>query len=144
MSCLYQGIGLGGFLSSKSQGVNIHRILIIRLLTLPAFVPVAADKSHGRIIWDCAWAAEGYTFATASRDKTVSNSKIQKTMGTSRTFMHRLKSGQEEIPAAGKQQRQLRQTSQRPLLNFPQLHLVGKWFFTSCAIRMLIPLTGNC
>ncbi|KAF8231867.1 WD40 repeat-like protein [Tricholoma matsutake] len=36
-----------------------------------AFVPVAADKSHGRIIWDCAWAAEGYIFATASRDKTV-------------------------------------------------------------------------
>ncbi|KAF5331613.1 hypothetical protein D9611_007734 [Ephemerocybe angulata] len=35
------------------------------------FVPVAADKSHGRIIWDCAWAPEGDFFATASRDKTV-------------------------------------------------------------------------
>ncbi|KAG6812317.1 hypothetical protein H0H92_003401 [Tricholoma furcatifolium] len=35
------------------------------------FVAVAADKSHGRIIWDCAWAAEGDVFATASRDKTV-------------------------------------------------------------------------
>jgi len=35
------------------------------------FIPVAADKSHGRIIWDCAWAAEGDIFATASRDKTV-------------------------------------------------------------------------
>ncbi|KAI0663098.1 WD40 repeat-like protein [Cubamyces menziesii] len=35
------------------------------------FVPVAADKSHGRIIWDCAWAPEGDIFATASRDKTV-------------------------------------------------------------------------
>ncbi|KAG5638999.1 hypothetical protein H0H81_007907 [Sphagnurus paluster] len=35
------------------------------------FIPIAADKSHGRIIWDCAWAAEGDVFATASRDKTV-------------------------------------------------------------------------
>ncbi|KAJ7638755.1 WD40-repeat-containing domain protein [Roridomyces roridus] len=35
------------------------------------YLPVAADKSHGRIIWDCAWAAEGDIFATASRDKTV-------------------------------------------------------------------------
>ncbi|KAI9067625.1 WD40 repeat-like protein [Trametes sanguinea] len=35
------------------------------------YVPVAADKSHGRIIWDCAWAPEGDVFATASRDKTV-------------------------------------------------------------------------
>ncbi|EMD41027.1 hypothetical protein CERSUDRAFT_44275 [Gelatoporia subvermispora B] len=35
------------------------------------FAPVAADKSHGRIIWDCAWAHEGDVFATASRDKTV-------------------------------------------------------------------------
>lgn len=35
------------------------------------YVPVAADKSHSRIIWDCAWAHEGDVFATASRDKTV-------------------------------------------------------------------------
>ncbi|KAG6900925.1 hypothetical protein C0993_004362 [Termitomyces sp. T159_Od127] len=35
------------------------------------FVHVAADKSHGRIIWDCAWASEGDIFVTASRDKTV-------------------------------------------------------------------------
>jgi hypothetical protein len=35
------------------------------------YVPVAADKSHSRIIWDCAWAQEGDVFATASRDKTV-------------------------------------------------------------------------
>ncbi|KII94803.1 hypothetical protein PLICRDRAFT_33611 [Plicaturopsis crispa FD-325 SS-3] len=35
------------------------------------FIPVAADKSHARIIWDCAWAHEGDVFATASRDKTV-------------------------------------------------------------------------
>ncbi|KAM5535687.1 hypothetical protein V8D89_010674 [Ganoderma adspersum] len=35
------------------------------------YVPVAADKSHDRIIWDCAWAPEGDVFATASRDKTV-------------------------------------------------------------------------
>jgi WD40 repeat protein len=35
------------------------------------FVPVAADKSHARIIWDCAWSQEGDFFATASRDKSV-------------------------------------------------------------------------
>ncbi|KAI5832480.1 WD40 repeat-like protein [Schizophyllum commune Tattone D] len=35
------------------------------------YTPIAADKSHGRIIWDCAWAHEGDVFATASRDKTV-------------------------------------------------------------------------
>lgn len=35
------------------------------------YTPVAADKSHGRIIWDCAWSTEGDVFATASRDKTV-------------------------------------------------------------------------
>ena len=49
-----------------------------QLLTWSGFVPIAADKSHGRIIWDCAWAAEGDIFATASRDKTVSSRKIQK------------------------------------------------------------------
>ncbi|KAK2466162.1 hypothetical protein APHAL10511_001804 [Amanita phalloides] len=31
----------------------------------------AADKSHGRIVWDCAWSQEGDCFATASRDRTV-------------------------------------------------------------------------
>ncbi|KAF7352847.1 Elongator complex protein [Mycena venus] len=36
-----------------------------------AYLPIAVDKSHGRIIWDCAWAPEGDVFATASRDKTV-------------------------------------------------------------------------
>ncbi|KAH7908505.1 WD40-repeat-containing domain protein [Hygrophoropsis aurantiaca] len=35
------------------------------------YLPIAADKSHGRIIWDCAWSHEGDIFATASRDKTV-------------------------------------------------------------------------
>ncbi|KAF7313748.1 hypothetical protein HMN09_00531900 [Mycena chlorophos] len=35
------------------------------------FLPVASDKSHGRIIWDCAWARESNIFVTASRDKTV-------------------------------------------------------------------------
>ncbi|KAH7930113.1 WD40 repeat-like protein [Leucogyrophana mollusca] len=35
------------------------------------YLPIAADKSHARIIWDCAWSSEGDAFATASRDKTV-------------------------------------------------------------------------
>ncbi|TFK28799.1 elongator complex protein 2 [Coprinopsis marcescibilis] len=35
------------------------------------FVPISGDKTHGRIIWDCAWAPDGAIFATASRDKTV-------------------------------------------------------------------------
>lgn len=35
------------------------------------YVSVAMDKSHARIIWDCAWSSEGDIFATASRDKTV-------------------------------------------------------------------------
>lgn len=35
------------------------------------YVPMAVDKSHARIIWDGAWAADGKVFATASRDKTV-------------------------------------------------------------------------
>ena len=38
---------------------------------VPGYVPVAMDKSHGRIIWDGAWAPDGSVFATASRDKTV-------------------------------------------------------------------------
>ena len=37
------------------------------------FVPVAADRPHARIIWDCCWTQEGDKFITASRDKTVSN-----------------------------------------------------------------------
>ena len=35
------------------------------------FKNLAADKSHGRVIWDCAWASDGDMFVTASRDKTV-------------------------------------------------------------------------
>ncbi|EST08140.2 Cytidyltransferase-like domain protein [Kalmanozyma brasiliensis GHG001] len=38
------------------------------------FVPFTGERSHARIIWDCAWStdpARPYVFATASRDKTV-------------------------------------------------------------------------
>jgi elongator complex protein 2 len=35
------------------------------------YIPIAAEKAHTRIIWDCGWAIEGDVFATASRDKTV-------------------------------------------------------------------------
>ena len=37
------------------------------------YIPIAAEKAHARIIWDCGWAIEGDIFATASRDKTVFN-----------------------------------------------------------------------
>ncbi|EJD01322.1 WD40 repeat-like protein [Fomitiporia mediterranea MF3/22] len=40
-------------------------------LTDGGYVTKKADKSHARIIWDCAWAPENDIFVTASRDKTV-------------------------------------------------------------------------
>ncbi|KAF9482447.1 WD40 repeat-like protein [Pholiota conissans] len=52
------------------------------------YEPIAADKSHGRIIWDCAWSAEGDIFATASRDKTV---KIWKMLNDSWSAVHTIK-----------------------------------------------------
>jgi WD40 repeat protein len=39
--------------------------------SISGYTAVAANKAHGRIIWDCAWAHEGHIFATASRDKTA-------------------------------------------------------------------------
>jgi elongator complex protein 2 len=33
------------------------------------FIPVAADRTHARIIWDCAWAPDDSYFVTVSRDK---------------------------------------------------------------------------
>lgn len=47
----------------------VHNITLIA--ALGGYTPIAADKSHDRIIWDCAWAIEGDVFATASRDKSV-------------------------------------------------------------------------
>lgn len=55
--------------------LTVSRDRTWRLFRLQAkgggYIPIAADKSHLRIIWDCAWALEGDLFATASRDKTV-------------------------------------------------------------------------
>ncbi|KAL0949764.1 hypothetical protein HGRIS_009803 [Hohenbuehelia grisea] len=45
--------------------------MISELQDTGGYKPVAIDKSHARIIWDCAWSHEGDIFATASRDKTV-------------------------------------------------------------------------
>ena len=39
-----------------------------------SFVAFTGERSHARIIWDCAWSTDvsrRYVFATASRDKTV-------------------------------------------------------------------------
>lgn len=50
--------------------------IIVRSSKVPyldGFVPLGEDKSHTRIIWDCAWTRESDVFATASRDKTVCN-----------------------------------------------------------------------
>lgn len=46
-------------------------ILVHDPFSTTGYFPVAADKSHARIIWDCAWSREGDVFATSSRDKTV-------------------------------------------------------------------------
>ena len=37
------------------------------------FVPLAGERAHARIVWDCAWSPRpsSHLFATASRDKTV-------------------------------------------------------------------------
>ena len=41
---------------------------------IQGYIPIAAEKAHARIIWDCGWAIGGDVFATASRDKTVFDS----------------------------------------------------------------------
>ncbi|KAG9016250.1 hypothetical protein FRB90_003604 [Tulasnella sp. 427] len=35
------------------------------------YSPIAFEKGHARIIWDCAWSKDGHLFATAGRDKLV-------------------------------------------------------------------------
>ncbi|TFK93928.1 WD40 repeat-like protein [Polyporus arcularius HHB13444] len=61
------------FSPDDSQILSVSRDRTWRLFekSEDGYVPIAADKSHGRIIWDCAWAPDGDVFATASRDKTV-------------------------------------------------------------------------
>lgn len=53
--------------------VNILSFAIVIVYKIPGsgYIPIAAEKAHARIIWDCGWAIEGDVFATASRDKTV-------------------------------------------------------------------------
>ncbi|THH12348.1 hypothetical protein EW145_g55 [Phellinidium pouzarii] len=53
--------------------LSVSRDRTLRLFQVKddGYVAVAADKSHARIVWDCAWAHENDIFATASRDKTV-------------------------------------------------------------------------
>ena len=83
--CLCRGIGLGGFLNF-TMGTNLVRMPNTLggccSYDVLEFLPVASDKSHARIIWDCAWAAEGDLFATASRDKTVSSRMISMALMT--------------------------------------------------------------
>jgi hypothetical protein len=64
-------------LKAKAAEVSNGRyILPVIQFRAEGYLPVATDKSHARIIWDCAWAHEGDVFATASRDKTVSCESI--------------------------------------------------------------------
>lgn len=37
----------------------------------PGFEPVAAEKPHARVIWDCAFGSDSSYFVTAARDKQV-------------------------------------------------------------------------
>lgn len=55
---------------------NAELLLIRNSVVADGYYLVAADKSHARIIWDCAWAHEGDVFATASRDKSVRSISI--------------------------------------------------------------------
>lgn len=41
------------------------------MLNIGGYRPIASEKGHARIIWDCAWSKVGGLFATAGRDKLV-------------------------------------------------------------------------
>ncbi|KXN83687.1 Elongator complex protein 2 [Leucoagaricus sp. SymC.cos] len=56
------------FILSVSRDRTWH---LYKMKDNEGYTPIAADKPHARIIWDCAWSAEGDVFATASRDKSV-------------------------------------------------------------------------
>ncbi|KAL5487931.1 ELP2_1 [Sanghuangporus weigelae] len=55
------------------------------------YVAVKADKSHARIIWDCAWAHENDIFVTASRDKTVKIWHVHDLSSKKQTPRHTIK-----------------------------------------------------
>ncbi|KAF8592532.1 WD40 repeat-like protein [Ramaria rubella] len=65
------------FCPNDTMVLSVSRDRTWRLFRLNAqangYSPLAMDRSHGRIIWDCAWMIEPseVAFATASRDKTV-------------------------------------------------------------------------
>lgn len=48
-----------------------YYVVVTKTMVVEGFIPFTTDKTHARIIWDCAWSLQGDIFATASRDKTV-------------------------------------------------------------------------
>lgn len=75
---LFLEIGIGGYSSAQSFKVIHNMSYWINCwicLDVHSYRALAADRAHSRVIWDCAWIPESYSFATAARDKSVSHSK---------------------------------------------------------------------